>query len=90
MTALEMFIKAAEKFVAKVERGDARSRETYADLKAALDQAEKEANEVVEQPAGIHIIREGLRHRLHQCPLALKYIMVPKDWVEKICESKLQ
>lgn len=33
---LDQFAAAAEKFVAKVESGRAKSRETYAELKAAL------------------------------------------------------
>ena len=41
-TAIELFEKAAQKFIDKVESGRARSRETYKELKAALQQLEKE------------------------------------------------
>lgn len=34
--ALRLYDRAAEKFIAKVDRGDARSTETYRDLKDAL------------------------------------------------------
>jgi len=43
MKALDMFIAAAEKFIDKCDRGQARSVTTYAELKAALKQAQIEA-----------------------------------------------
>ena len=42
MTALEMFVQAAEKFIAKVESGKAHSIVTYNDLKKALEQYKAE------------------------------------------------
>lgn len=50
MRALTMFVAAAEKFVKKVESGNARSKETYADMKAALDQFDAERGSVVTAP----------------------------------------
>lgn len=38
---VQAYNAAADKFIAKVERGDARSRETYAELKAARALPEK-------------------------------------------------
>lgn len=42
MTGLEMLVAAAEKFVAKVERGQARSKVTYAEMVAALEKIKAE------------------------------------------------
>lgn len=43
--AIEMFKAAAKKFIAKVDSGQARSVETYRELKAALQRAEAEEDE---------------------------------------------
>lgn len=47
--ALAAYDAAADKFIAKVERGDARSRETYAELKAARKLSAAIVKAVVEQ-----------------------------------------
>jgi len=38
---IRAYNEAADKFITKVERGEARSRVTYAELKAAREMAEK-------------------------------------------------